>query len=665
MLGTGPTPLWLITSKHPDFPGSAVDFAELAHGTNDEPPNPKGANMWLGGFRGRPGLIGDLMPVIEATYSLRTPTAIKNLLATLRVFWRFLDAYEDWLKAKGQTLHSALRLHDISGVHLEHFSQPGPDDRWTAVVDSRARLLRALILDAVHQFELPHVQFAALNSPRLSSVKRKDTPSQEEGLLIIRHLRAEVSAIFRRWSVADQMAKEGRDLFPLIQHSNGKLPPKFHATEADAHATYRALIQRIGHPLPTAQEFRYLMPRGSNLRSWWPRYDSARKFPNRSEGDSVSWADCIAGLYPTSADIATCALLCLGRSAWNPATLLSIDVNNWWSTYDDDHAWIFSRKDRAGGALQHTISSKNHASGTYQIIRRLSERNAALRSWLSQQEDSSSLQLALRSPWIGTSRASKNLIFVPAPQDTSTLNNWLKAHIETLNRQSATTVQVREMSSSDFRDIAAATMYRDSRYSMWVLMLMLGHKNVATTRSYGYRHANRQESHRLVATVVGDALGQISSTRRWDPVLTRARVENITVAPEALERLREYRDNRTYSGAVCSDPFNPPNDIDPNHPNDGKSRCVQGHLCVARACPRSVVLNDSLTDICKTVAELEWRRTHTGMVRFSVGSEERDLLYLRSTLEQWPAQDVEDQLALWRERLSRGEHQPLIFAGQH
>ena len=201
---------------------------------------------------------------------------------------------------------------------------------------------------------------------------------------------------------------------------------------------------------------------------------------------------------------------------------------------------------------------------------------------------------------------------------------------------------------------------------MWVLMVMLGHQNMATTRAYGFRHVSRQESHRLVAKVVDDALQQIETKHAWDPTLTRASVEGIEVTAAGLERLEEHRrQRRTYGGAICTDPCNPPPSIDPTHPRDGRSPCVQGHLCVSRACPRAVVLNDSLTDIAKTVAELEWKRAHTGIVRFAIGSEEQDLAYLQKTLEQWDYKKVEEHLALWRDRIERGEHVPLMFGGQH
>ena len=656
---------WIIRCRHPDYPNFTIDLSEFADGA-ETPSSRRGAHLWLGKFGGRPGLLDDLMPSIIALFGGRPPVRLKFLKGVIRGFWRFLDAYEAWVESRAQFEYRIDRLHHVTGVILELFSQPGPDDRWTAAHDSHLSVMRTLILDAVNHHELPVLSVSSHTRRRATP---RDPPSHEEGLSIIRYLRGEVASIFRRWQRADMLARDGRDLIAICAESGGRMPSELQATEADAHATFRALANRLGHPLPSIGAFYDAIPqhfRRKQLPKWWPRYDERIAARGRLAGDLVSWSDCIAGAYPTSQDVATCALLCIARSAWNPGTLLNIEIDDWWNSYDQDHAWIYAKKDRAAGSLQHTISAKSHPTGIYRIVLRLIERNAPLRSWISENPESiPTPELALRSPWLGSSNKPSDLIFVADPRNTATLNGTLKTHVAGHNAQPEAKIQVRPISSSDFRDIAAAIMYKESRYNMWVLMLMLGHRSIATTRIYGYSRAGRQESHQLVSQVVSDMFDQALQTRRWDPALARARIEGIPVTSVGLQHLEEYRKTRTYSGAICKNPFDPPTNIDPGNPKDGRSRCVQGHLCVARGCPQGIVLNDSLADICKTVAELEWRRTHTGTVRFSVGSEEQDLFYLQETLKQWPAAKVAKQLALWRERIARGEHKPILYAGQH
>lgn len=658
---------WVLRCAHPDYPNAERDFSEFVIGAGTEATSPSSRHKWLGPFSGRPGLLYDLFPTMVRRYGDLPPSRLSMLASCMRAFWRFLDKYEAWLQANQQSVPRIDRLHQITGAVLELWWQPGPSAGWDAVPLTMGRTFRALIVDAIYE--------RGLDTPIISVlpgryVSRKDTPTEDEALSLIRFLRYEVASIFKRWVRADRLALEGRDLIEILHDNGNKWPNDQVATEADAHATYRSLIQRIGNPLPTALDLQIaLNPGGSKRRQtpiWWPRYCENESSAGAVQRGTVSWSDCTAGLYPTSQDVSICALLCLARSAWNPATLLSLDVNNWHSQYDDENSWIYAPKMRAGGALQHSVSPIKSSTGMYAILSKLIDRTRSLREWISSHPDSfRQSSLALRSPWIGSSNKPSDFAFVLDPRNSATMNGWLKILIARHNANPSRSAKVRHLTASDFRDIAAAVMYRRSHYSMWVIKLMLGHKDLATTSAYGYRQANRNESHELVAQVFNKTFEQIQHTRTWRASLTRAHVENVEVTSEDMDRLNAYRERRTYSGAICMNPRQPPPSIDPTHPQDGRSRCAQGHLCIARACPQSVVLEDSLSDICKSVVELEWKQRHLGLVRFSVGSEERDLSFLRRTLEQWPMDEVRAHMEMWRSRIANGEHRPLLFAGVH
>ena len=195
-------------------------------------------------------------------------------------------------------------------------------------------------------------------------------------------------------------------------------------------------------------------------------------------------------------------------------------------------------------------------------------------------------------------------------------------------------------------------------------MVLLGHKNLATTRSYVATRAARNESHAAVKSVLDDVFQQIFERRQWDPTLTRAVVEGVDLSDEAKLRLRLYRSQMTYDGCVCANPFNPPRDIDPGNPLDGKTRCIQGHRCAAKSCPLAYVFEESLPWLARRTAELEWIEQELGTVRFSISSEKDDLIGLRKTLSQWPEADVQRELEIWRTKLKEGTHRPLRFAGR-
>lgn len=661
---------WQFECQHPDYRSIMLDFSEFALGPRESQLS-GGHHKWGGGFQARPGLILDLYPTIKAQYAGRAPIQVSMFKGGLRAFFRFLDSYERTVSNGKERLALTNNLHQITGVLLELFSQPGPNDAWRPAMPSHAKVIRAIVSLAIESSSLPRLRVSVLpNRPALA----KETVSDAEGLSLVRHLRSEASRIFKRWQKSDALAAEGRNLLAIRKLlSRGEfLNTSF--TQADLHSTFRELGKLVGNPAPTLFNlYTHLGLSTTKEKSqWWTLCfirSSRIDLPRSQRWDFIAleaWRACAFGLLPSSEDVVTLALLCLGRTAWNPSTLTSLEVDKWYSAYDDSYAWLFAPKGRSGGALQYSVSSLHHATSAYQVIRRLLERNSSLRTWIrSNSRSYDRHEIALRSPWLGIQKNPKLMPFVIDPRDCSPLNRWLSHHVGLHNSDSKKSIKVRPVSSSDFRDLAAAIIYRESRYSTWTLMVLLGHTSMATTRRYGFRHASRQESHILISQVVEDALDQIATSASWTAVLTRAKLEGVVVDDDAIRRLEAYRSRRTYSGALCRDPTNPPSDIDPLHPKDGRSLCVQGHLCVAKCCPQATVLNDSLDDICKTVAELQWRKLHTGAVRFDSGSASADLEMLRRTLAQWPADEVTLRIAHWTERLDQGAHRAIHFGGQH
>lgn len=656
---------WNVACTHPDHPGAILNLSEFAEGAPDQKVG-QGSHMWSGGFRGRPDLLDDLLPVLRAKHGSSNPNNFAQVQSYLRTLYRFLDAYEDRLERSGVSYQAVHRLHHLTGPHLDMMSKPGPGGEWVAAHQHVMSPLRTLILDAVYYHGLPELHLAALSRRR---PLRKDTSTPEEAASLIRFLRGEVLAIFVRWRRADELAMVGRNLLDGSLEANRKEHDFGELIEADAHATYRALVARSGHPLPTVQMMRVALglPKGSKLPHWWPRYiDNGHLPEGRSAGDLISFKDLSAGMYPTTQDLMLCSLLCLGRSAWNAGTLFAMDIANWCSRYDDQAIWVFSRKWRAGGSYQYTVSRERERTSVYGVVTALIDRTSTLRSWLAKNRNAHPTpDIALRSPWLGASDRANLLLFTVDPGNAKPANYHLKYAIEKHNKSHRAKIQVGVMSTGDFRDVAAEWVYRHSRYSTWITMVLLGHKHLSTTRGYVATRAARQESHAAVKSVMDDVFQQISGSHSWDPVLTRAMVEGVELSEDAKARLYVYRSHRTYDGSICADPFHPPRQIDPNHPGDGKARCIQGHRCMASSCPNAYVFKESLPWLARRVAELKWLEQQDGMVKFATSTDARDLSELLRTLAQWPEVDVQNELTLWRERIENGTHRPLRLAGQH
>lgn len=72
-----------------------VDLHPFANG-EFENPSPIGPNSgaWGGPFTGRPNLIAEVTPAIQARCDLIEKSRVKSYLASLRTWWRLFDAIE-------------------------------------------------------------------------------------------------------------------------------------------------------------------------------------------------------------------------------------------------------------------------------------------------------------------------------------------------------------------------------------------------------------------------------------------------------------------------------------------------------------------------------------------------------------------------------------------
>lgn len=656
---------WSIRCNHPNYISKGVyhDFSTLADGACDVAPTGSTQSRWKGGFSGRPGLLADLMPYLAPLASGMSPQQASSRRSGLISFWRFLDAYEAFLEEQSISFRRVDRLHHITALHMKNYCLPGPNGSWRATQDSRARIIRSLIREAVIDQEIDDVFMPALPEVR----NRKETPPDEFGLELIAYLRKLVAHILLRWRRADQLASQGRNLLDFSRDPHpGRARPSlpFIATEADAHTTYRALIKSTGNTLPTTTDLTSAagLKQDGNLPTWWPRYAEGQEL----SGLPVRWYDVVSGLYPSGEDVALMFLLFLARSSWNPSVAASICIDDWHAPYDSEHCWVFAPKSRSGGSLQWTISTLQGRTSCYSLVNALAVRAAPLRELLRERPDMANLpDVAIRSPWLGVTVAGYKRLYAADPQVSATINNRLRSVITSYNQSPEARLVLPHMTAGDFRDIAAAIMYKKSKYSLWVLHLLLGHKNVRTSRDYGFRMSSFRESFNLVRRTMDDVLEQIAVHRKFDITITRAKLAGHEVSKQDIARLMAARRARTYDGCGCADRFHPPVEIDPTNPQDGCTTCIQQHRCAASGCRNAFVFSDSLPYLCRRVAELEFLREQVGLVRFEDGSEALDLKRLLITLRQWKEPEVRLHVQYWAERLADGSHKPIRFAGQH
>lgn len=605
---------------------------------------------WAGDFTGRPGLANDLFDAIRGAALYKKPASIRTLITQLRNFWRYLDVFEMSLFNQNKLrINSIVQLEMIHGVKWlrpvsEEYSPADPEVY---------RVISSIIQVSLNNLGLPPIFWpVAQNRPGFT---RKDTPSIEQGIRLVRILTSEAHMIWKRWERADSLADLGR----VIDSNVLSCKRSRNVTEADLHATFRYLIRKTGNPLPSLDDFcKFIGLKRSWMPKWWPRHPLGHE----REGSPINLEnDLFPGLYPTGADLYCLSNLVMARSGWNATTTFALDCSSperWFRSYGEGLVWLYSYKER-GGNWQDTISPENHAGHSYQIIKRLLDRNAKLKSLISIDPSKCELsEVALRSPWVAA-HDSKN-IGVLGEHSMNQMRAYLKQLIEKYNQNRDADNKLPMFKPSDFRDVFAEAVHRGGNYSILLTQISLGHKSSSTTRRYLRSIAWRKESEEKLNYLVTELFNQIQVHRKIDLTILRARADGVEITQEQLNRLELYRKNITYSGLSCSDPTNPPEWIDPKNPRDGSQICKQGHRCAS--CPKGRVFEESLPHIARYTAELEWKRKNFGDARWYQSTDCHDFEVYIETLKQWSDIKVEFYLEFWRKKIDSGEHRVLVFS---
>ena len=644
-----------IRSMHPNYinANASVDFSDLWYGAVDR----GSGRSRMAGFSARPKLAEELFAVVKSAMAYTKPVVLRGAISELRSFWRFLDAYEA-LQA-GETSEGRIdSVSQITILHGERWLTPTANAGWKAVRPECYRRINAWIQVARHSKGLKPLFWPPAPNP--DRIKRDDVPTEREGKRLISLLTLRAHAIWKRWARADELAECGRSLLDLTRSELRKLKASNGTTEADAHATYRDLIRRTGNPMPDARAVNaFFGDSQKQLPTWWPVHRTGSRTGQRIGIEK----DLLPGLYPSGEDLYSLVSLFMALSGWNPTTAFALDCrteSSWSGQYAPGMVWLHSYKAR-GDSWQDTVSPENHSAHCYQIVVRLLERTRPLRAIVATTPDRCDLpDIAAFSPWLAASD-SKN-VQVLESHSLNQIRAFLDSVVADNNRGSGPKhIRLPAFTPSDLRDVFASAVHRSGNYSLLLTQMALGHKRSGTTRRYLRSIAWRQESeHKLNEMLVG-LIDQIVVHRRIDLTLLRATMDGINITQEQVDRLEEYRRNRTYSGMGCSDPFNPPDWIDPGNPRDGISPCIQGHRCPS--CPKGRVFNDSISFLARYAVELQIKRQQCGDVKWYGSSDEMDLEVYMATLRQWPDEVVEKEMKRWRDHSESNANRIAILSG--
>lgn len=628
-----------------------------------------GVNKWLGAYQGRPELIRELTPALVDRMSPAAEKTTKRYIEALTAWWRLLDQIESRVGDR-QRITSVLQLTEIH--------------RQAAADRGLARKHVAMFLAIVNQTRNALGQKSLYwKLPEKKEPTRHLAPKTHFDL-IRRTIKQRWFKVLDRWERTEQLlvgVSNSATSNPDSSDHTDRMPRKLSAEDTRLRMNYQ-------HFLEVAEKTGRARPSGDML------YQGMTSSAFSFKGFSVR--EMLAGFYPNGDDIRVAFHLCLARTGWNPAVLLSLDVNTKFietHPMDDRRYVLRGTKDRAGGAEQiHEGLFKSQGSAG-SVLQKLQEKTAPLRTQLQDDlakckkdrekslADGLALQVAsldrrimelesaVRSPWIYASTASGgDLVARLTDTNYGTSSNaakgsYLQVLVREINSNLPPDQQVSHITASDFRDGFAYDIYQASGGSILAVYKALSHRSIESTSTYLRTTLLKAEHQKLFGTFSQALWSEIEVRSAVDPTVLAKWSRDGSLTVDQRNRLNSYRNvMMTRLGTGCRDPFNPPKHIDPNFIADGKSMChVQRcTLCVEHA----VIMPESMQGLCKRLVELRHLKSQmSARTTLNVASLDEELKNLELVLLAFDEDEVRKSVLSWTNRIESGEYRGIEFDG--
>lgn len=659
-------------------------FAEGQSETN----NPTGGGSWSGAFSGRPELIAELAPAIQARLTLApgyTCTSYKN---ALRKFWRVCDQLEATVAPDGRGLERLTSVRDLTHLHEAAMHRAGIDRTQFGVILNLANDARRLM----------RLGLLVWATPDRGDPDRQLIPDFQAKALKFA-IKRDWERVRKTWDRHDAIRRgEEPDTLTEFEKQDANIVLRYAEQNENLRQNwlhFARIKEAIGMLIPTSDQL----------------YEGKTKKAANYRGLVVTQMRGIA--FPTLGEAQIAFHAALMGSGWNPSTLLSgIDAtlperifqhpkdakqcvlvvdakeDEAEDKTEDIEVTMQGSKRRAGGRLQFCMGLKKNPDSPPNIVARYLDRTAGLRDQLRldvkkahaelarlQAEDAprddierqfkrfQTLQQGTRNVWlyIGTKGGIEWLdgcrwaVLSSKKANGEKPISYLDQVIDRLNveRVAREELPIARVEPSDFRDIFARWVYLTTRGNILSLMLALGHGSLRSTDAYvtnNIFNAENDEAVRWFMTHLFDELEK----GRVDLTILAQLVRHGRLTAEMHARLVEYRSlTRSLVKAGCADIKHPPTHIDPDHVEGkwcGTQRCL-------RDCPNARFLPESVDGISMRVEELMVMSYHLPLDTWMRGDFEKELEageYLLANL--YPQDAVDQARARWREKIRSGKH---------
>lgn len=638
-----------------------VDLTRFVDGEYEAPL--LGSN-WKGPFTGRPQLITQLAPAIQASLTgLAKETTLSNL-CSLRAWWRLLDAVEAAAEQEGQPMDRVEDVRQLTEIHRQWAHKSG--------------MRRGQFMTFVRKVNLV---LAAMRAPELHWVSPED-PDPKRHLPPENHLKVLRIALKQEWLKTHVRWKHAGQL---------RLGEIEATTEEDArllsHYRYYERVQKkLGKKFLTAKE----------IAVTYAGYTSNANFCTRTGLKSTIMKD---GWFPNRWDVNAAFHQCLSVTGWNPSTLLTLDATivfllthpkddkrfmlTPYNECDGEPYELIGNKARAGGAEQRVFGLWKTSFGAGYIIKALLARTAPLRAQLQEEcnmeraryaemqqanapTDALNTQylkvqqllIGCRSVWL---YYEKNRIlwlgksnFRSSPDIDGKPSSYLTILTQRINSSRAEDEQIEMLNMSDLRDAFALWVWRSTGGNILAVMKALQHRWIKSTVRYVDNNIINDECNQQYQAFTHNLFGELSEGRLDVAILAHlCRYGKVT--EEQWQRLEEYRMlMRSRCGVACKDPHHPPRIVAPAFMADGK------HICPTQRCTlckvNSVLLPESVNGISMRVEELLVLQARMPVETWLQSMFQKELDNTLDALQLFDSKKVLELRAYWSGAIAAGRH---------
>lgn len=665
----------MFWTNHPTE-NTLIDLRPFSHGTLEAD---KVVGEQSRAFTGRPILISQLAPAIEATCAMMGTKTHIIYLTALRTWWQLLDVVESAPSVNGRPIAKVVSVADF-GLHHEVAAHKSGVTYasfrcFAGIVDATRALHGLRPLGWIH----PQKKKAARHLI-------PDDMAREVKTL----LKQKWEQVRRTWAVNDKIRAEAEG------RARGE-PPAALSDEETWRLENWQFMQKV------QQQNGVLLPSGQQLLGGWES-----EGPLERRGLSRSLMRTIA--FPGVEEVDIAFHLAVMNSGWNPSTMLGIEATNPFLVADhpkdtrqlvltsepaaqsagqDVEVTLHANKPRAGNLTQYCTGRKTHAAAAPMIVDAYLKRIGPLREIVRQECQAATaeldrmvaagadlksieqqlkkvqrLKVGLRSVWLDVDREGcvrwlgkekKWTRYSKIVDGKWHLESYLDQVREHLNirRVEKGLPQIPKITPSDFRDMYARWVYVASKGNILAVMLALGHRRISSTVGYVENNIFTAESDEVLrrwGTHFFDELGQ----GRIDLTILAQLVRHGPLTADMEMRLNEYRRRmRSRVGAGCIDPRRPPSKIAPNH--------VAGQLCgthrCLQQCQNAKFMPESLNGVAMRVEELLVMADLLPRETWLRGRFDEELESGEALLqEMFSVEAVADAREYWRRRIATGEH---------